>query len=78
LIESSQTGKPFLLVLCNFTPVQRLNYRAGVPDPGVYRKILNGDSKQGRQQRRTLDYRFSQLGSRLLAQRFGVRQEAWW
>jgi len=30
--------------VCNFTPVPRLHYRVGVPDPGVYREILNSDS----------------------------------
>src|SRR5579863_9748424 len=44
-IRRSQAGKPFLLFVCNFTPVPRLNYRVGVPDPGVYREILNGDSE---------------------------------
>jgi 1,4-alpha-glucan branching enzyme len=34
-----------LLVVCNFTPVPREHYRVGVPDPGVYREILNGDSE---------------------------------
>ena len=27
------------------TPVPRSNYRVGVPDPGVYREILNTDSE---------------------------------
>ena len=44
-IRRPQSGKPFLLFVCNFTPVPRLNYRVGVPDPGVYREILNGDSE---------------------------------
>jgi 1,4-alpha-glucan branching enzyme len=44
-IRRSQAGKPFLLFVCNFTPVPRINYRVGVPDPGVYREILNGDSE---------------------------------
>ena len=35
---------PFLLFCCNFTPVPRMNYRIGVPDPGMYREILNSDS----------------------------------
>jgi 1,4-alpha-glucan branching enzyme len=38
-------GKPFLLFVCNFTPVPRHNYRVGVPDPGVYREILNSDAE---------------------------------
>jgi 1,4-alpha-glucan branching enzyme len=33
------------LFVCNFTPVPRLNYRVGVPDPGVYREILNSDAE---------------------------------
>jgi 1,4-alpha-glucan branching enzyme len=44
-IRRSDAGKPFLLFVCNFTPVPRLNYRVGVPDPGVYREILNTDSE---------------------------------
>ena len=44
-IRRPQSGKPFLLFVCNFTPVPRLHYRVGVPDPGVYREILNGDSE---------------------------------
>src|SRR5580658_3912249 len=32
-IRRPQSGK-FLLFVCNFTPVPRLNYRVGVPDPG--------------------------------------------
>ncbi len=39
------SGKPFLLFVCNFTPVPRLKYRVGVPDPGVYREIFNSDSE---------------------------------
>ena len=44
-IRRPQNGTPFLLFVCNFTPVPRLNYRVGVPDPGVYREILNTDSE---------------------------------
>jgi 1,4-alpha-glucan branching enzyme len=44
-IRRPQSGKPFLLFVCNFTPVPRLNYRVGVPDPGVYREILNTDAE---------------------------------
>ena len=33
------------LFVCNFTPVPRLHYRVGVPDPGVYREIFNSDSE---------------------------------
>ncbi|KPK65979.1 glycogen branching protein [candidate division TA06 bacterium SM23_40] len=33
-----------LLVVCNFTPVPRTNYRAGVPRGGFWREILNSDA----------------------------------
>ena len=35
---------PFLVFVCNFTPVPRYEYRIGVPAPGVYREILNTDA----------------------------------
>jgi 1,4-alpha-glucan branching enzyme len=34
-----------IVVVANFTPVPRDNYRVGVPDKGFYREILNSDSK---------------------------------
>ena len=34
-----------VLVLCNFTPVPRHDYRVGVPYSGRYREILNSDSE---------------------------------
>jgi 1,4-alpha-glucan branching enzyme len=34
-----------IVVVCNFTPVVRENYRIGVPSPGYYREILNSDSE---------------------------------
>jgi 1,4-alpha-glucan branching enzyme len=34
----------FVVVLCNFTPVPRAEYRIGVPAPGYYAEILNSDS----------------------------------
>jgi 1,4-alpha-glucan branching enzyme len=36
----------FILVVCNFTPVLRKNYRIGVPVDGYYREILNTDAKE--------------------------------
>ena len=32
-----------LLVVCNFTPVVRNNYRVGVPARGVWREVINSD-----------------------------------
>jgi 1,4-alpha-glucan branching enzyme len=35
-----------LLVVCNFTPVPRHNYRVGVTAGGYWREVLNSDSRQ--------------------------------
>jgi 1,4-alpha-glucan branching enzyme len=34
----------FLVVVCNFTPVPRYDYRVGVPREGWYQEILNSDA----------------------------------
>nr|MCU0973775.1 1,4-alpha-glucan branching enzyme [Burkholderiales bacterium] len=39
-----RAGDEFLVVIVNFTPVPRYNYRIGVPWPGHYREVLNSDS----------------------------------
>ena len=39
-----RAGDEICIVIMNFTPVPRNNYRIGVPYPGVYREILNSDS----------------------------------
>jgi 1,4-alpha-glucan branching enzyme len=33
-----------LLIICNFTPLIRRNYRVGVPDVGFWREMLNSDA----------------------------------
>ena len=33
-----------MLVVCNFTPVPRPNYRVGVPRGGYWREMLNSDA----------------------------------
>jgi len=38
-------GTPPVLVVCNFTPVPRYNYRIGVPDTRQWREIFNSDAK---------------------------------
>jgi 1,4-alpha-glucan branching enzyme len=35
----------FVVVILNFTPMVRHNYRIGLPQPGKYREILNSDSE---------------------------------
>jgi 1,4-alpha-glucan branching enzyme len=34
-----------IVFVCNFTPVPRQNYRIGVPTPGEWREVLNGDAE---------------------------------
>jgi len=36
----------FMVVVANFTPVQRETYRVGVPEPGFYREIMNTDAEK--------------------------------
>jgi 1,4-alpha-glucan branching enzyme len=38
-------GTPPVLVVCNFTPVPRYNYRVGVPRAGRWRELLNSDAE---------------------------------
>jgi len=35
----------FAVIVCNFTPVVRHDYRIGVPRPGRYRERINSDAK---------------------------------
>lgn len=34
-----------VIVICNFTPVVRYDYRLGVPEPGAYKEIFNSDAE---------------------------------
>ena len=43
-IRRAKNTDDFMVVVCNFTPVVRENYRVGVPSAGYYREILNSDS----------------------------------
>jgi 1,4-alpha-glucan branching enzyme len=38
-------GEEFRVVVLNFTPVVRRDYRIGVPRAGTYREVLNSDSR---------------------------------
>ncbi len=44
LLRKSTAGEP-LLIVCNFTPVTRANYRVGVPSGGYWRELLNSDAE---------------------------------
>jgi 1,4-alpha-glucan branching enzyme len=43
-IRRARNPEDYVVVVCNFTPVLRLDCRIGVPGPGFYREILNSDS----------------------------------
>jgi 1,4-alpha-glucan branching enzyme len=44
-IRRARNPQDYLVVVANFTPVARENYRVGVPEPGYYREIFNSDAQ---------------------------------
>jgi 1,4-alpha-glucan branching enzyme len=44
-LRKGKDPNDFLLVCCNFTPVVRSDYLAGVPQEGWYREVFNSDSQ---------------------------------
>lgn len=58
-VRHSKDKKKNLLFICNFTPVERADYRVGVPQKGVYKLVLNGDDVQygGSGEKRPLSYK---------------------
>ncbi len=45
-LRSAKDPGDSIVVVCNFTPVVREDYRVGVPSGGFYREILNTDSQR--------------------------------
>jgi len=45
-LRKASDGSAPVLVVCNFTPVPRSNFLAGVPLPGLWREILNSDARE--------------------------------
>ena len=45
-IRKGKNKSETILVVCNFTPVPRHNYRIGVPADGLWREILNSNAKE--------------------------------
>ena len=43
-IRFADDASDFLVVVCNYTPVPRHDYRIGVPEEGYYRELLNSDA----------------------------------
>jgi 1,4-alpha-glucan branching enzyme len=44
LLRKSENPKDTVLVVCNFTPIPRPDYRVGVPEGGYWRELLNSDA----------------------------------
>jgi 1,4-alpha-glucan branching enzyme len=53
-LRKGKSERETILVVCNFTPVPRLEYRIGVPYAGYWRELLNSDAH---------DYGGSNLGN---------------
>lgn len=45
-LRKGKNAQDSLLVVCNFTPVPRSNYRVGVPSNGFWRELLNSDAQE--------------------------------
>jgi len=45
LIRRGRSNQNDVVVVCNFTPLPRFNYRLGVPKAGFWREVLNSDAK---------------------------------
>ncbi len=45
-LRKGRTNRQAMVVICNFSPVPRANYRIGVPEKGFWREQLNTDAKQ--------------------------------
>ena len=43
-IRKGKSPEDVILVLCNFTPVPRPNYRVGIPRGGIWQEVMNSDS----------------------------------
>lgn len=46
LLRRGKSEKDTILVVCNFTPISREEYRVGVPTGGFWRELLNGDATE--------------------------------
>jgi len=45
-LRKGRNSGELILVVCNFTPVPRYNYRIGVPKGGYWKEVLNSDAKE--------------------------------
>lgn len=44
-LRQGKSASDIVLVVCNFTPVSRLNYRVGAPRGGMWHEMLNSDAR---------------------------------
>jgi len=44
--RKGHTHNDTILVICNFTPIPRYNYKVNVPQNGVWQELLNSDAKE--------------------------------
>jgi 1,4-alpha-glucan branching enzyme len=44
-MRQGQSTDDLLVIVCNFTPIVRQNYRVGAPRGGFWRELLNGDAE---------------------------------
>jgi 1,4-alpha-glucan branching enzyme len=45
-LRRDKSGERSLIVVCNFTPLPRHNYRLGAPQKGHWAEMLNSDAKE--------------------------------
>ncbi|SEK43350.1 1,4-alpha-glucan branching enzyme [Carnobacterium iners] len=45
-IRKGKKARDFLIVICNFMPIERLNYKVGVPFEGSYEELLNTEMSE--------------------------------
>lgn len=45
-LRKGRSADDIVLVVCNFTPITRFNYKVGVPRGGFWKELLNGDAKE--------------------------------
>jgi 1,4-alpha-glucan branching enzyme len=45
IVRYAKSRADFVVMVFNFTPVPRMEYRIGVPEPGWYAELLNSDAE---------------------------------
>ncbi len=45
-LRRARSTDELILVVCNFTPIPRFNYRVGVPRGGLWNELLNSDARE--------------------------------